>query len=117
MRESLQRLEGTVVGFARQTEAATGSLHEAVSGATSAFIGTANSVKETGNSIASVGGLVGESQLTGGDIEEEDLPFGLIEQVETAEDGPIRADRGSEALDLGGVGQVREGGVAGSALV
>ena len=58
VRESVQRLAGTVIGFARLTEAATGTLRDAVSGATEALLGAADSVKQTGDSIASVGGMV-----------------------------------------------------------
>ena len=58
VRESVQRLAGTVVGFARQTEAATGTLRDAVSSATGALLGAANSVTQTGDSIATVGGVV-----------------------------------------------------------
>lgn len=58
VRESLQRLEGSVAGFARQTEAATGTLRNAVSDATGALLGAADSVKQTGDSIASVGGVI-----------------------------------------------------------
>ena len=58
IRESVQRLEGTVSGFARQTEAATGTLREAVSSATGALLGAANSVRQTGDSIAAIAGVV-----------------------------------------------------------
>lgn len=58
VRESLQRLEGTVGDFARRTEAATETLRDAVSGASGALLGAANSVRQTGDSIAAVGGVV-----------------------------------------------------------
>lgn len=51
VRESLLRLNATVIGFERQTEAVAGTLQEAVSGAT-------NAMKETGDAIAGVGGVV-----------------------------------------------------------
>jgi hypothetical protein len=58
VRVSLHRLEGTVSGFARQTEAATGTLRDAVSSATGALLGAANSVRQTGDSIAAVTGVI-----------------------------------------------------------
>lgn len=58
MRQSLLRLEETVIAFARHTELATGVLQDAISGSASVFHGAANSVKQAGDSIASVGGKV-----------------------------------------------------------
>lgn len=56
VRKSLVRLESSVIAFAQHTELATGVLRDAVSGAASILHGTANSVKQTGDSIGSVGG-------------------------------------------------------------
>lgn len=58
MRQSLVRLDETVIAFAQQTEAASKMLSEGISGATSVLHGAANSMKQAGDSIATVGGKV-----------------------------------------------------------
>ena len=68
VKDSLERVEGVVANFGRQTESAAGNLREAVSGAATALAGTAGAVRQAGDSIAAtVQGLAqGNAQLLAG---------------------------------------------------
>ena len=58
IRQSLLQLEETVKGFGQYTHKIASSLQDAVSGATTALLGVANSLKQTGDSVARSGAVV-----------------------------------------------------------